>query len=126
MSVKPLDIGKKFLKVDSKQSLKTIKSVDKSNNKKSSNSEYYYESSNNGNINVNDLFNILINKIDSIGSVDNIYGEIKKTNGHVEVDIKKDIFIDNIKTSKLESEVTKGKVKTKKDKLKALRRRNKK
>ena len=42
----------------------------------------------------------------------------------VEVDIKKDIFIEKTDLSKIKSEKIEGKVMNKKDKLKALRRRN--
>lgn len=120
MSVEPLKIGKSFIKIDNKKPIKTISEneIDK---------KHYYQKQNNGNINVNDLFTVLINKIDSLGNGGrNIYGEVKNNMEAIEVDIKKDLFIGDINVSKLESEVIEGKVKTKKDKLKALRQRNKK
>ena len=42
----------------------------------------------------------------------------------VEVDIKREIAIGKVDTTAVKSEEIKGKVKTKKDKLKALRKRN--
>jgi len=124
MSVEPLKVGKSFIRIDKKKPIKPINKESKES--KIIENKYYYEKPNNGNVNINDLFTMLINKIDSIGNSRDIYGEVKNNMEAVEVDIKKDLFIENIKTSKLESEEIKGKVKTKKDKLKALRRRNKK
>ena len=119
MSVEPLKIGQKFIKLDKKVKNKDIQ-------KEITEKKYYYDKPQDGNVNVNDLFTILLNKIDSLGSNRNIYGEVNNNMEAVEVDIKKDIFIENIESSKLESEEIKGKVMNKKDKLKALRQRNKK
>ena len=44
----------------------------------------------------------------------------KGTIGPVEVDFKKDIFIGDVDSSKIKSEVKKGKVKTQKEKLRSL------
>ena len=117
MSVEPLKIGQKFIKLDEKVKNKDIQ-------KEITEKKYYYDKSQNGNVNVNDLFTILLNKIDSLGSTRNIYGEVKNNMEAVEVDIKKDIFIGKTDLSKIESEKIEGKVMNKKDKLKALRRRN--
>ena len=116
MSVEPLKIGQKFIKLDEKVKNKDIQ-------KEVTEKKYYYDKSQNGNVNVNDLFTILLNKIDSLGSTRNIYGEVKNNMEAVEVDIKKDIFIGKTDLSKIESEKIEGKVMNKKDKLKALRRR---
>ena len=117
MSVEPLKIGQKFIQVDKRTKNKDIQ-------KEVTEKKYYYDKSQNGNVNVNDLFTILLNKIDSLGSTRNIYGEVKNNMEAVEVDIKKDIFIGKTDLSKIESEKIEGKVMNKKDKLKALRRRN--
>ena len=116
MSVEPLKIGQKFIKLDEKVKNKDIQ-------KEITEKKYYYDKSQNGNVNINDLFTILLNKIDSLGSTRNIYGEVKNNMEAVEVDIKKDIFIGKTDLSKIESEKIEGKVMNKKDKLKALRRR---
>ena len=118
MSVKPLKVGHQFIKLDNKVKNKNIK-------KELSEKKYYYEKPQDGNVNVNDLFTILLNKIESIGNSRNVYGEVQNNMEAVEVDIKKDIFIENIEASKLKSEEIRGKVMTKKDKLKAIRQRNK-
>ena len=119
MSVEPLKIGQKFIQVDKRTKNKDMQ-------KEITEKKYYYDKSQNGNVNVNDLFTILLNKIDSLGSTRNIYGEVKNNMEAVEVDIKKDIFIEKTDLSKIESEKIEGKVKNKKDKLKELRRRNRK
>ena len=124
MSVEPLKIGQKFIKVNKKTQSKDVQ-------KEIVEKKYYYDKPQNGNVNVNDLFTILLNKIDSIGSTStrstrNIYGEVENNMEAVEVDIKKDIFIEKTDLSKIESEKIEGKVKNKKDKLKELRRRNRK
>ena len=61
--------------------------------------------------------------IDSKDVISKTSGEIKNKNtGPVEVDYKKDIFVDKADEIKIKSEVKKGKVKTQKNKLKELRR----
>jgi hypothetical protein len=64
---------------------------------------------------------IFIDSKDVIGG-----GEVKNKsvgpNGPIEVDFKKDIFVDKADDVKIKSDVKKGKVKTQKDKLKKLRR----
>ena len=119
MSVEPLKIGQKFIKLDGKVKNKDIQ-------KEITEKKYYYDKPQNGNVNVNDLFTILLNKIESLGNnknTRNIYGEVNNNMEAVEVDIKKDIFIEKTDLSKIESEKIEGKVMNKKDKLKALRRR---
>ena len=72
----------------------------------------------NGNLQMEQMMGKLMNKIDNIGS-DSQTG-VKA----IEVDIKKEIAIGKADMSSIKSEEFKGKVKTKKDKLKALRKRN--
>ena len=72
----------------------------------------------NGNLQVEQMMGKLMNKLDNFDS--------KSQTGvkAIEVDIKKEIAIGKADMSSIKSEEIKGKVKTKKDKLKALRRRN--
>jgi len=72
----------------------------------------------NGNLQVEQMMGKLINKLDNFDS--------KSQTGikAIEVDIKKEIAIGKADMSSIKSEEFKGKVKTKKDKLKALRQRN--
>ena len=59
-----------------------------------------------------------------LNKLDNIPGGSQTGTKAVEVDIKREIAIGKVDTSAVQSQEFKGKVKTKKDKLKALRRRN--
>ena len=72
----------------------------------------------NGNLQVEQMMGKLMNKLDNFDS--------KSQTGikAIEVDIKKEIAIGKADMSSIKSEEIKGKVKTKKDKLKALRKRN--
>ena len=72
----------------------------------------------NGNLQVEQMMGKLMNKLDNFDS--------KSQTGirAVEVDIKKEIAIGKADMSSIKSEEFKGKVKNKKDKLKALRKRN--
>ena len=72
----------------------------------------------NGNLQMEELMGKVLNKLD------NIPGESQTGTKAVEVDIKREIAIGKVDTSAVKSQEFKGKVKTKKDKLKALRRRN--
>ena len=65
------------------------------------------------------LMGKLINKIDNIPG-----GKSQTGTNAVEVDIKREIAIGMVDQNAVKSEEFKGKVKNKKDKLKALRRRN--
>ena len=69
----------------------------------------------NGNLQMEQLMGKLINKID------NIPGRSQTGIQAVEVDIKREIAIGKVDTSAVKSEEYVGKVKNKKDKLKALR-----
>ena len=72
----------------------------------------------NGNLQVEQMMGKLMNKLDNFDS--------KSQTGikAVEVDIKKEIAIGKADMSSIKSQEFKGKVKNKKDKLKALRKRN--
>ena len=72
----------------------------------------------NGNLQMEELMGKMLNKLD------NIPGVSPTGTKAVEVDIKREIAIGKVDTSAVKSEEFVGKVKTKKDKLKALRRRN--
>jgi len=72
----------------------------------------------NGNIQMEQMMGKLMNKLDNFDSPSQT--GIKA----VEVDIKKEIAIGKVDMSSIKSQEFKGKVKTKKDKLKALRKRN--
>ena len=72
----------------------------------------------NGNLQMEQMMGKLMNKLDNFDSK-------SQTGVHaVEVDIKREIAIGKVDSNAVKSEEFKGKVKTKKDKLKALRRRN--
>ena len=72
----------------------------------------------NGNLKMEELMGKMLNKLD------NIPGSSQTGTKAVEVDIKREIAIGKVDTSAVKSEEYVGKVKNKKDKLKALRRRN--
>ena len=72
----------------------------------------------NGNLKMEELMGKMLNKLD------NMPGGSQTGTKAVEVDIKREIAIGKVDTSAVQSQEFKGKVKTKKDKLKALRRRN--
>ena len=80
--------------------------------------KHYYTPEPNGNLQMEQMMGKLINKIDNIGT-DSQTG--KKAG---EVDIQREIAISMVEQNAVKSEEIKGKVRTKKDKLKALRRRN--
>ena len=72
----------------------------------------------NGNLQMEQMMGKLMNKIDNIGS------DSQTGTKAVEIDIKREIAIGKVDTSAVKSEEFKGKVMNKKDKLKALRKRN--
>ena len=74
----------------------------------------------NGNLQMEQLMGKLINKLD------NIPGKSQTGTNAIEVDIKREIAIGKADINGVKSEEIKGKVMNKKDKLKALRRRNRK
>ena len=80
--------------------------------------KHTYVPDSNGNLQMEQLMGKLMNKLDNIPA-----GSQTGTNA-VEVDIKREIAIGKADMSSIKSQEFKGKVKTKKDKLKALRKRN--
>ena len=81
--------------------------------------KHYYTPDKNGNLQMEQLMGKLMNKLD------NIPGKSQTGTNAVEIDIKREIAIGKVDTAAVKSEKFKGKVKTKKDKLKALRNRRK-
>ena len=74
----------------------------------------------NGNLQVSEMMTGIMNKLDGLT---NVNPDIVKKNRAVEVDIKREIAIGMVDTNAVKSEVSTNKVKSKKDKLKALRNR---
>ena len=72
----------------------------------------------NGNLQMEQMMGKLMNKIDNMGT------DSQTGTKAVEVDIQREIAISMVDQNAVKSEEIKGRVKTKKDKLKALRRRN--
>ena len=75
----------------------------------------------NGNLQMSEFMTGVLNKLDGL---QNLNPDIVQNNRAIEVDIKREIAIGKADISSVKSEEFKGKVKTKKDKLRALRRRN--
>ena len=82
--------------------------------------KHFYTPEPNGNLQMEQLMGKLINKLD------NIPGKSQTGTNAIEVDIKREISIGKADINGVKSEEIKGKVMNKKDKLKALRRRNRK
>ena len=78
---------------------------------------------NNGNLQMTEFMTGVLNKLDGL---QNLNPDIVQKNRAIEVDIKREIAISKADINGVTSEEIKGKVMNKKDKLKALRRRNKK
>ena len=76
----------------------------------------------NGNLQMSEFMTGVLNKLDGL---QNLNPDIVQNNRAIEVDIKREIAISKADINGVTSEVIKGKVMNKKDKLKALRRRNK-
>jgi len=77
----------------------------------------------NGNLQMSEFMTGVMNKLDDLKTLNpNIVGK----NRAIEVDIKREIAISKADINGVTSEEIKGKVMNKKDKLKALRRRNRK
>ena len=82
--------------------------------------KHFYTPEPNGNLQMEQLMGKLINKLDTIP------GQSLTGTNAIEVDIQREIAIGKADINGVKSEEIKGKVMNKKDKLKALRRRNKK
>ena len=80
--------------------------------------KHTYTPDSNGNLKMEELMGKMLNKLD------NIPGGSQTGTNAVEVDIKREIAIGKVDASAVKSEEYVGKVKTKKDKLRALRKRN--
>ena len=76
----------------------------------------------NGNLQMSEFMTGVLNKLDGLK---NLNPNIVEENRAIEVDIKREIAISKADINGVTSEEIKGKVMNKKDKLKALRRRNK-
>ena len=76
-----------------------------------------------GNLQMSELMTGVMNKLDGLTTLN---PEIVEKNRAIEVDIKREIAISKADINGVTSEEIKGKVMNKKDKLKALRRRNRK
>ena len=83
--------------------------------------KHFYQP-NNGNLQMNEFMTGVLNKLDGLTVNPNI---VEKSRA-IEVDIKREIAIGKADISSLKSEEFMGKVMNKKDKLRALRRRNRK
>ena len=83
--------------------------------------KHFYQPDN-GNLQMNEFMTGVLNKLDGLTVNPNI---VEKSRA-IEVDIKREIAIGKADISSLKSEEFMGKVMNKKDKLKALRRRNRK
>ena len=77
----------------------------------------------NGNLQMSEFMTGVMNKLDGLTTLN---PDIVEKNRAIEVDIKREIAIGKADINGVTSEEIKGKVMNKKDKLKALRRRNKK
>tara|TARA_B100001123_G_C15089935_1_gene939204 strand:- start:270 stop:605 length:336 start_codon:yes stop_codon:yes gene_type:complete len=110
MSVEPLKVNKRVFYQDSRNVSKPkVNNVEQKVDVKNS-------------INVDELMSKLSNKIDSIQIKNNdLYGENNVS--AIDVDFKKELFIDKVDKNAVKSEVIHGKVNNKLDKLKALRKR---
>ena len=85
---------------------------------------YHTQSEPNGNLKLEEMMSKMLGKIDKFGN--RIDGKDTQTGTEaIEVDIQREIAISKVDMNAVKSEVFKGKVKTKKDKLKALRNRRK-
>ena len=83
--------------------------------------QHFYQPDN-GNLQMSEFMTGVLNKLDGLTTLNpNIVGK----NRAIEVDIKREIAISKADINGVTSEEIKGKVMNKKDKLKALRRRNK-
>ncbi len=87
------------------------------------NEKKYYYQPDNGNLQMSEFMTGVLNKLDGL---QNLNPDIVQNNRAIEVDIKREIAIGKADISSVKSEEIKGKVMNKKDKLKALRRRNRK
>ena len=123
--------GKKITKIDTTSpNFKSVKPlvVVEGNIKETQDDDIYGEQTyqvpteQNGNLKLEEMMSKMLGKIDKFG---NKIGDNESQTGTeaIEVDIQREIAISKVDMNAVKSEVFKGKVKTKKDKLKALRNR---
>jgi len=79
--------------------------------------KHYYKPEPNGNLQMEQMMGKILNKLDNVGTGDKSQTGVAP----IEVDIKREISISKVDTSAVKSQEFKGKVKNKKNKLKALR-----
>ena len=79
--------------------------------------KYYYRPEPNGNLQMEQMMGKILNKLDNVGSGDKSQTGVAP----IEVDVKREISISKVDTSAVKSQEFKGKVKNKKNQLKALR-----
>ena len=125
MAVQPIT-GKRIIKYDtSNPNFKNIPKPEKivDGNVKEDNDIYgekkHTYQPENGNLQMNEFMTGVLNKLDGL----TVNPDKLKNGRAVEVDIKRAIAIGKVDTNAVKSQEFKGKVKTKKDKLKALRNR---
>ena len=126
MAVEPI-IGKKLVKYDT--SSPNFKETPKPKKEVSGNvsddtnvygeRKHSYTPDSNGNLKMEELMGKMLNKLD------NIPGSSQTGTRAVDIDIKREIAIGKVDLQAVKSEVLVNKVKSKKDKLKALRNRRK-
>ena len=126
--------GKKITKIDtSSPNFKPVPKVEESvdGNVKENHEEdvygeqtYQVPTESNGNLKLEEMMAKMLGKIDKFGNRIDDSGSQTGTEA-IEVDIQREIAISKVDMNAVKSEVFKGKVKTKKDKLKALRSRRK-
>ena len=85
--------------------------------------KHFYTPEPNGNLQMSEFMTGVMNKLDGLTTLN---PNIVEKNRAIEVDIKREIAIGKADINGVTSEEIKGKVMNKKDKLKALRRRNRK
>ena len=123
-------IGKKIIKYDTKSpNFKQLPKVEEhvdGNVKENYEEDVYGEriyqvpTESNGNLKLEEMMSKMLGKIDKFGN--RIDGKDSQTGTEaIEVDIQREIAISKVDQNAVKSEVTIGKVLTKKDKLKALR-----
>ena len=79
--------------------------------------KYYYRPEPNGNLQMEQMMGKILNKLDNVGTDNKSQTGIAP----IEIDIKREIAIGKVDQSSVKSQEFKGKVKNKKNKLKALR-----
>jgi len=79
--------------------------------------KHYYKPESNGNLQVEQLMGKILNKLDNVGTGDKSQTGVAP----IEIDIQREIAISKVDTSAVKSQEFKGKVKNKKNQLKALR-----